>query len=77
MTDADGRFIPLTEDDQGEGIKDFADSDEVALQELKDLRKKLESEVRERFKHIIEGKGRVIPRIAIQTALDDLFPRSK
>jgi hypothetical protein len=25
MSDADGRMIPLTEDDQGEGIKDFFD----------------------------------------------------
>lgn len=27
MADADGTIIPLTEDDQGEGIKDFLDDD--------------------------------------------------
>ena len=25
MADADGRIIPLTEDDQGEGVKDILD----------------------------------------------------
>jgi len=29
MADADGRIIPLTEDDQGEGIKDFYDTNEL------------------------------------------------
>ena len=32
MSDADGRVIPLTEDDQGEGIKDFFDVDELTNQ---------------------------------------------
>lgn len=29
--------------------------------------------VRNRFKHIINGKGSIIPRIAIKIALDDIF----
>lgn len=29
--------------------------------------------VRNRFKHIINGKGPIIPRIAIKIALDDIF----
>lgn len=33
----------------------------------------IEPIVRKRFKHIIEGEGFVIPRIAVKVALDDLF----
>jgi len=31
MTDADGRLIPLVEDDQGEGIKDFIEDEQWQL----------------------------------------------
>lgn len=34
MSDADGRTIPLVEGDQGEGIKDFIDSNEELLRKL-------------------------------------------
>ena len=35
--------------------------------------KGFESFVRDRFKHIVDGKGIVIPRIAVNIALDDIF----
>ena len=45
MSDADGRIIPLVEDDQGEGIKDFCDSfDDLLKTKLQEESKKAESE---------------------------------
>ena len=35
MSDADGRYIPLTEDDQGEGIKDFHEPEESTMEIFK------------------------------------------
>ena len=44
------------------------------LKEERDLaRSQLEDEVRERFKHIINGDGFLIPRIAVKIAIDDIF----
>ena len=33
MTDADGNFKPLVEDDQGEGVKDFVDDPQAMMEE--------------------------------------------
>ena len=45
------------------------------LEEERDLvRSQIEDEVRLRFKHILNGDGPLIPRIAVKIALDDIFP---
>ena len=36
-----------------------------------------EKKVRDRFKHIIDGDGLVIPRIAVKIAIDDIFKETK
>ena len=35
--------------------------------------KVFEAFVRYRFQHIIDGKGLVVPRVAVKIALDDIF----
>lgn len=40
------------------------------------LDEQLENKVRERFKHIIGGKGSMIPRIAVKFAINDIFGKS-
>jgi len=45
------------------------------LSEERDLvRSQIEDEVRERFKAIINGKGIMVPRVAVMLAIDDIFP---
>ena len=39
MSDADGRKIPLVEDDQGEGIKDFIDEPIDLNQVIREIKK--------------------------------------
>ncbi len=39
MSDADGRIIPLVEDDQGEGVKDFVDDMDDYVKHWKDVLK--------------------------------------
>ena len=42
MTDSDGNLIPLVEDDQGEGIKDFMD-------DLREAEQKISEKILEQF----------------------------
>ncbi len=39
MSDSDGRIIPLVEDDQGEGVKDFIDDMDDYVKHWKDVLK--------------------------------------
>ena len=48
MADADGRLIPLVEDDQGEGIKDFLD-------EYREASKTFEEIMQEHMKKMMGG----------------------
>ena len=44
------------------------------LKEERDLAKaQIEDDVRQRFYHIINGRGTLIPRIAVKIAIDDIF----
>jgi hypothetical protein len=51
MSNADGEYIPLTEDDQGEGIKDFHEPEESLMeifakqfQEMREEKEKVSNE---------------------------------
>ena len=40
---------------------------------VKLVEEQVETKVRLRFNHIINGKGPIIPRIAVKIAIDDIF----
>ena len=46
MADADGRIIPLVEDDQGEGIKDFIDDPNDVLEKLYEKEEQINANAR-------------------------------
>ena len=46
MADADGRIIPLVEDDQGEGIKDFIDDPNDVLKKLYEKEEQINANAR-------------------------------
>ena len=51
--DADSRMIPLTEDDQGEGIRDFVDRFDLLTERAKQLtQKEMDKSVDERIAEI-------------------------
>lgn len=48
---------------------------QMLAEERESERARVEEAVRERFKHIIGGKGFLIPRIAVKLALDSVFKK--
>ena len=72
MADADGRMIPYTEDDQGEGIKDFYDEMHPATQ-LEMLHKEFErhNKTKEPKPELIESLIEMV--FALNSKIDFIF----